>query len=144
MAPILKVGEKVLPGQGEYEISGVEIEGLAEGVFFIKTEELNLLYLDRFKRSLSDAELDTVNTADILFLPVGGDQTDVEGLTVLTPEQAVKVINQVDPRIVIPMYYSSLESFRATEGRPLELLKELKVTKVSLPTEERQVIALEV
>lgn len=139
----VKVGEKILPGRGEYEISGVEIEGLADGVFLLRTEEVYLLYLDRFQRVLTDAELDAVNMADILFLPVGGDQTDVEGLAVLTPEQAVRVINQVDPRIVIPMYFSSIEPFRAAEGKPLEVIKELKVTKASLPLEERQTVVLE-
>ncbi len=142
LGPQVKVGEKLLPGAGEYEISGVEVEGLADGIFLIKTEDVYLLYLDRLNRDLTDAELDAVNLTDILLIPVGGDKTDVPELTVLSPEQAVKVVNQVDPRVVIPMYFASVEPYRAAEGKPLEMLKELKITKASLPAEDRQTVVL--
>lgn len=142
LGPEVRVGEKTLPGPGEYDISGVEIEGLEDSIFLIRTEDVFLLYLDRLNRSLTDKELDAVNKADILFIPVGGTETDQQDLTVLAPEQAVKVINQIDPRIVIPMYFSSIEPFRKAEGRPLEMLKELKVTKLLLPSEDRQVVVL--
>lgn len=142
LGPEVKIGERVLPGRGEYEVSGVEAEGLADGIFLLRTEEVYLLYLGQINRPLTDDELVEVNMADILFVPVGGNQTDVDDLTVLTPEQAVKVINQVDPRITIPMYYTSIEPFRAAEGKPLEMEKELKVTRSTLPTEERQTYVL--
>lgn len=142
LGPEIKVAGRALPGAGEYEISNVEIEGLEGGVFLFRTEDVFLLYLDRLDRTLTNDELDAVNMADVLFLPVGGNSTDVPDLTVLSPEQAVKVINQVDPRIVIPMYFSSIEPFRAAEGKPMEMLKDFKVTKSSLPVEERQVVVL--
>lgn len=138
----VSIGEKILPGRGEYEITGIEVEGLADNIFLIRAEDIYLLYLDALNRQLTDAELEAVNIADILFVPVGGDKTDTPDLTVLTPDQAVKVINQIDPRIVIPMYFASIEPFRAVEGKPLELLKEFKVNKANLPTEDRQVIVL--
>ncbi len=138
----VKIGDKELPGQGEYEIGGVEAEGFADGIFLVRTEEVFLLYLDQLDRLLTNDELEAVNMADVLFVPVGGNQTDKEGLTVLGPEAAVKVINQVDPRIVIPMYFASIEPFRTAEGKPLEVLKELKLTKATLPIEEHQVIVL--
>jgi L-ascorbate metabolism protein UlaG (beta-lactamase superfamily) len=142
LGPEIKVAGRVLPGAGEYEISNVEIEGLDGGIFLFRTEEVFLLYLDRLDRTLTNDELDAVNMADVLFLPVGGNATDVPDLTVLAPEQAVKVINQVDPRIVIPMYFASIEPFRAAEGKPMEMLKDFKVTKSSLPVDERQVVVL--
>lgn len=142
LGPVVKIGEKVLPGPGEYEISGVEAEGLADGIFLLRTEDIYMLYLGKLDRILTEDELQEVNMADILFVPVGGNQTDVPDLTVLPPEKAVSVINQVDPRITIPMYFSSIEPFRAAEGRPLEMEKELKVTKASLPVEERQTVVL--
>lgn len=142
LGPTVKVAGHELPGAGEYEISGVEIEGLDDGIFLVRTEDVFLLYLDRLNRAMTSAEQEAVNMADILFVPVGGNATDVDDLVVLTPEQSVKVINEIDPRIVIPMYYSSVEPFRAAEGKPLEMLKELKVTKTTLPVEERQVVVL--
>lgn len=142
LGPEVKVANHTLPGAGEYEISNVVIEGLDDGIFLLRTEDIFILYLDRINRALSDKELDEVNVADVLIVPVGGNQTDVPDLTVLSPEMAVKVINQVDPRIVIPSYYSSLEPFRAAEGKPLEMMKEYKVTKSSLPVEDRQVVVL--
>lgn len=142
LGPEVKVGERVLPGRGEYEVSGVEAEGLVDGIFLIRTEEVYLLYLGQLNRALTDDELEAVNMADVLFVPVGGNQTDVDDLTVLSPDQAVKVINQVDPRITIPMYFTSIEPFRAAEGKPLEMQSELKLTKPSLPVEERQTVVL--
>jgi L-ascorbate metabolism protein UlaG (beta-lactamase superfamily) len=136
------VDQRTLTNPGEYEISGVEIEGFADGLFLFRTEDIFLLYLGKLNRALTDNELEAVNIADIVFMPVGGDKTDVDGLTVLGPDQAVKLINQLDPRIVIPMYYESMEPFRAAEGKPLEMLKELKITKSNLPADERQVVVL--
>lgn len=138
----VSIGEKTLPGPGEYEIAGVEIEGLADGIFLIRTEDIFLLSLNRLNRTLTDKELEATELADILFVPVGGKETDEPNLLVLDPDQAVKVINQIDPRIVIPMYFASIEPFRKAEGKPLEVMKEFKVTKASLPTEDRQVIVL--
>lgn len=142
LGPVVKVGEKSLPGRGEYEVSGVEVEGLADDIFLLRTEDVYLLYLGRLNRMLTDDELEAVNMADILFVPVGGEQTDTTDLTVLSPEQAVAVINQVDPRITIPMHFTSIEPFRAAEGKPLEMQKELKVTKSTLPLEDRLTVVL--
>lgn len=143
IGPEIKIGERTISGPGEYEIAGVQVEGLPNGIFLLRVEDTFLLYLDRLSRPLTDDELDQVNLADILFVPVGGAQSGVDDVTVLTPEQAVAVINQVDPRIVIPTYYASLEPFRQAEGKPLEMMQEFKVTKATLPIEERQVIVLE-
>lgn len=142
LGPEVKVANHTLPGAGEYEISNVVIEGFEDGIFLLRTEDIFILYLDRLNRTLSDKELDDVSVADILIIPVGGNSTDVDDLTVLSPEVSVKVINQVDPRIVIPSYFSSIEPFRAAEGKPLEMMKEFKVTKSTLPVEERQVVVL--
>ncbi len=138
----IQIGSKALPGPGEYEVSGIEAEGLPDGIFLFRIEDIYVLYLGQLSRSLTDTELEAVNLTDILLVPVGGKQADLDDLTVLSPEQAVAVINQVDPRIVIPMYYQSIEPFRAAEGKPLEMLQELKVTKATLPIEERQIVVL--
>ena len=143
LGPELIVGEHVIPGPGEYDINGVEIEGIEGGIYLVRTEDVFLLYLDRLSRTLTDKELEAVELADILFVPVGGNETDVPDLVVLGPEAALKAVNQIDPRIVIPMYYTSLEPFRKVEGRPLEMVKELKITRATLPQEERLVYVLE-
>ncbi len=143
LGPEFTIGERTLPGAGEYDINGVEIEGLEGGIFLVRTEDVFLLYLDRLDRSLTDNELEAVELADVLFVPVGGKDTDVPDQTVLNPEAAVKAINLIDPRIVIPMYYTSLEPFRKAEGKPLEMVKELKITKATLPQEDRLVYVLE-
>lgn len=136
------IDQRELTNPGEYEISGVEVEGFEDKLFLFRTEDVFLLYLGKLNRQLTDKELEAVNIADIVFMPVGGTQTDVPDLTVLAPDQAVKVINQLDPRIVIPMYYESMEPFRAAEGKALEMMKELKITKANLPADERQVVVL--
>lgn len=98
---------------------------------------------------LSDKQVSTIGPVDVLLLPVGGTYT-------LGPGDAVKVIEQLSPSIVVPMHYrvtSSTESFKdlATVDEFLEKAdyggvrreEKLSLSKTSLP-EETEIVVLEV
>lgn len=148
----------VISGPGEYEISGITIWGLAsfhdksEGaergtntIYKIRAEEMNLCHLGDLGHILSDNQLESIGEVDILFVPVGGVYT-IDG------KEAVEVIGQIEPKIVIPMHYQipglasnlgSLDSFARQEGVvDLEAKDFLKISKNDLPSEERETVIL--
>jgi L-ascorbate metabolism protein UlaG (beta-lactamase superfamily) len=97
---------------GEYEIKGIFIKGIKgfhdkkEGkergavvMFKIEAEGISLVHLgDLGQNELSDSQIEELGQVDILLVPVGGKYT-------IGPEEAQKVINQIEPRLVIPMHY---------------------------------------
>ncbi len=94
------------------------------------------MHLGDLNHLLSAAEVDELDGVDILMVPVGGDTT-------LDASQAVQVINDIEPTIVIPMHYDSLDVFLKEIGKEgTTPLPKLTVTKDKLPA-EMQVVVLE-
>lgn len=102
----------IIDGPGEYEKKGIEIRGVLafhdvkEGkekgvvtIFVIESEDMRICHLgDLGQKELSDEQLEKLGEVDILMVPVGGGST-------LSGEQASKIINQIEPRMVVPMHY---------------------------------------
>ncbi len=152
----------VVHGPGEYEIKGVGVVGIStfhdaengqtrgkNAVYRYDFEGLSIVHLGDLGHLLSSSQVDDLDTVNILFVPVGGVST-------INAEQAVQVINDIEPDIVIPMHYGRPELDQATYGAmtPVsEFLKaigkvdvvpqaKLSITKDKLPA-EMQVIVLE-
>jgi len=151
----------IVNAPGEYEIADVSIfgfktfhdktKGEKQGkntIYTIRTEEISLCHLGDLSHKLSDNQLEEVNGTDILFIPVGGIST-------IGPKEAVEVVNQVEPKIIIPMHYCTpdhdkikfkemavLNDFLEEIGA-LQAKKENKllISKLSLP-QETEVICL--
>ena len=89
-------------GAGEYEIKGVEISGFAAGtgtIYVVKTEDLKLGFLGQLASvTLTENTMEMASGCDILFMPVGGEPY-------LEPEDAVKLIKKLEPKMVVPAYY---------------------------------------
>ena len=49
---------------------------------------------------LDEAQLEGIGVVDILIVPVGGNNYTLDA------HAAVKIVNQIDPRIVIPVHYA--------------------------------------
>lgn len=142
----------VVRGPGEYEKSGVYIEGIksfhdnVDGkqrglntIYIIRLDDLRICHLgDLGQHELTDEQVEAVDEVDVLMVPVGGVYT-IDG------SQAVKIINQIEPKIIIPMHYKVVGLTIDLEG-PQKFLKEigikpeevetLKIAKKNLPTEE--------
>ena len=130
----VKVGDFSLNGPGEYEISGIEITGVGQ-IYLFSAEDMRIAYLDKLGRALNDQEQELIGDVDILFIPIGGGE-------VLDCKAAIQVINQIDPRIVIPMYYDEVDTFSKEEGIVPEFVDSLKISRSTLPETERKVIVL--
>ncbi len=138
---------------GEYDIKKVAITGIPlkqeEGfvtVFLIEAEDIRMLNLTHIKDfSMKEEELEELGEIDILLLPVGGN-------TVLSASSASKVVNEIEPKIVIPSHYKnkdlildldSLDKFIKEMGGKKEELDKLTVKKKDLEAEGTKVVVLE-
>ncbi len=146
---------RVVRGPGEYEISDVLITGVASyrdnhrgqehgrnTIYIIHMDDMVICHLGDLGHLLQEGQLEEVADADVLLLPIDGQST-------INVEQAVEVISQVEPRIVIPMHYQpasgdapgALELFCREMGiEGVNPLSRLVVTRNSLPTETQVVI----
>ncbi|MCL4507299.1 MAG: MBL fold metallo-hydrolase [Chloroflexi bacterium] len=151
---------RIVRGPGEYEMGGVFITGVsmksetkkgAAGergtVYTFNFDGLTVVHLGGLSFVPSQAQVEALETVDVLLVPVGGGDG-------LNAAQASEIISLIEPSIVVPMNYR----VGAEGGRKLDsatkFLKEmglseaktqdaLKVTKSTLP-EDTQVILLEV
>lgn len=109
-------------------------------------DDLTVCHLSDIDRPLDERELDALGRIDILLLPVGGGST-LDGVL------ATEVLNQIEPRIVIPMQYA-LSGLKTTSAGVEGFLKEygiknpekmdkLKIQKRDLPSEETRVTLLD-
>lgn len=147
----------VIDGPGEYEVGGVMIAGVrtfhdkhkgaehgSNTVYVIHMDDVVFCHLGDLGHELTTHQLDEIGNVDVLFVPVGGDET-------IGPAEAVSVISQIEPRIVIPMHYALNEQRSFTSDlAPLEKfthevgLKEivpeekLTVTTANLPSEDEE------
>lgn len=93
----------VADSPGEYDVKGLFIRGVAANgatIYSIRMEDMRLGFLGCLKeKELSDGQAEELGEIDILCVPVGGE-------TVCDAEEAVKIVNQLEPRFVIPMHYA--------------------------------------
>ena len=137
---------------GEYEVQGIFVTGIKaskkdgtdHSIFRIRLEDISIGFLGAIDRKLNDKELELLGDIDILIVPVGGG-------TVLDKDTAAEVVNQVEPRMVIPSYFDvsglknkldDVESFCKEVSCPREDINKLKITKSTLPQEDLEVRVL--
>ena len=119
----------VVSKPGEYEVKGVfvysihvplEEKGLADHrIFRFEVEGVHLAHLGALNRALTNNELEELGTIDVLMIPVGGGR-------VLSPKLASQVIEQIEPRIVMPMVHA-VEGLKETLNSVDDFCKALGV-----------------
>lgn len=143
---------------GEFEAKEVFVYGIAapakkEGkgtaddnlIFRVEAEDMRVAHLGALNRVLTNEELEQLKDIDILIVPVGGGR-------VLSSKLAVELVNQIEPRVVIPMTYMTdglkealepVDAFFKTLGvaKPDEVSK-FKIVKKDLPQEDMKVVWL--
>ncbi|MDP2676691.1 MAG: MBL fold metallo-hydrolase [bacterium] len=150
----------VIDGPGEYEYKDVSVIGIpsfhdnAEGkkegkntLYRVRFEDVTLLHLGDFgEKNIRNEIKEKLGEIDVLFIPIGGE-------TVLDAEQAAKIANDIEPRIIIPMHYDAdnpkkkkdaLKAFFDEMGIN-EATPDTKFTfkKKDLPLDETKIIVLE-
>lgn len=130
----------IIDGPGEYEVGGVFILGISIGkntLYVVTMDDLRLIFLSDLKEKLSDKQIEDIDGTDILFLPAGD------------AKQALEIINQVEPQIIIPMAYklpelkldlTPLDSFLKEIGQEATTTDKLIISKDKLPLEKEVVV----
>ncbi len=138
----------VIDSPGEYEVKDVFVYGQqinGSYIYLVTFEDIKVAFMGEFGHTpLTDDDLRLIEDADILILPVGGDD-------LTTPKEAVKIINQVEPRIVIPSAHKAgmgkasavpVNDFIKEFGIKAEEIDKLKVSKKDLQQEDVKLIVL--
>jgi L-ascorbate metabolism protein UlaG (beta-lactamase superfamily) len=122
-------------GAGEYEIKGVGVVGIdrASGgntIYRIEIDGVSIVHLGDLNHSLSAGEVDELDGVDILMF------RSVAVARRFDASQAVQVINDIEPTIVIPMQYASLDEFLKEIGKEgTAPVAKFTITKDKLPAE---------
>jgi hypothetical protein len=143
----------VIAGPGEYELKDVFVSGIkinSEGTsiktaYLIKLEEISIGYLGEItKKEITPEITGFFEGVDILLIPIGGNgMLDADGAT--------ELVNQIEPKIVIPMYYKisglkrkadTLEQFLKEMGVNVKPEEKLLIKKKDLGFEDTKIIPL--
>jgi len=136
---------------GSFKVEGFsvyhdEVKGMRRGrniIYAWEMDDLRLCHLGDLGHILEQATVEAIGRVDLLMIPVGGVYTiDAEG--------ARRVVEQLNPRLIIPMHYktpvlsfdlASVEDFTHYFGRVCRE-KTLRVRPGGLP-EEQEVVVLD-
>lgn len=146
---------------GEYDVKGVTITGIPlkqddspkEGgvpryvtAHLIESEDIRILNLTHIREfNMKQDDLEGLGEIDILILPVGGN-------SVMTAKDASKVVNEIEPKIVIPSHYTTtglslpyekVNDFIKEMGGKSQTMEKLIIKKKDLTPDTIQIITLE-
>jgi len=148
----------IIDGPGEYDVKKIFIRGIysfhddkkgeergVNTISVIEAEDMKVCHLgDLGQGELSDNQLEKIGEVDVLMIPIGGFYT-------INGSEAVKIINQIEPKVIIPMHYkipslnvklNSVEKFLEEIGGEKETTEELSIQKKDLIEEEMKVIVM--
>ena len=142
-------GPQVFQSPGEYEYSGIAVRGvmtpLSQGydlttrntAFCIQLDGLTVCHLGDINEPLTSNVIDQLLPLDILLVPVGGTCT-------LDVERIYQTVQDLDPKVIIPMHYQTedvnvqlgtLDAFlRLTGTADVEPLNRITLTPSNLPS----------
>lgn len=116
----------VIADPGEYEVSNVSIQGIParahvdeEGthnatMYKLIVDDVRVAVVGHIYPELSNDQLEAFGTIDVLIIPVGGN-----GYT-LDPIGALKLIKEIEPKLVIPTHYNEKDLNFPVPQQPLE------------------------
>ncbi|OGF62128.1 hypothetical protein A2662_01425 [Candidatus Giovannonibacteria bacterium RIFCSPHIGHO2_01_FULL_45_33] len=149
-----------ITGPGEYEFRGITVRGIASfhdakggkakgknTIYVIEMEGMRLVHMgDYGEKELRSEVQEALGTPDILFIPVGGEAGGT-----IDAEDAAKLLNQVEPRVVIPMHYKisglkdkldGVDVFMKEMGEKAESEEKFTIKKKDLPSAEQSKIVI--
>ena len=143
---------------GDFTTNGFEIKGIASYhddesgkkrgnniIYCISAEGMRLCHLGDLGHILTPEQLQEIGTVDILMIPVGGYYT-------IDANEAVQIVNQIKPRLVLPMHYkpknssipfpiAGVDKFNELLGwNIVEEMNELKIDHQNLISKSNEII----
>jgi L-ascorbate metabolism protein UlaG (beta-lactamase superfamily) len=142
----------VLKSAGEYEVAGIFIKGFATEVELLdgkkkKTYQntsysfafdgIRVTFLGALHHMLEPQHKEIIDETDVLFVPVGGDDTT------LNPYDAHKLSVALEPKLIIPMDYNeqTLPIFMKEAGSErVEPVEKLTIKKKDIETKLGEIV----
>lgn len=137
-SPEQEVQDGVVSWPGEYDIGGIAVRGIGhdEGdrvSFVADNDKVRIAFVSSPLHDWSDHDLELLGNVDVLCIPADDSKL------------AQKMIDEVDPRILVPLPTKDEETFKevlkAAGAQDKEAEKEYKL-KGNLPAEGREVVIL--
>jgi len=155
---VIQGDPKVFDWPGEYEVGGVHMQGIASfhnvkedkeqmenTIFTFEINGVHFCHLGQLGTKLIPEQLEQIGDVDVLFIPVGGKMT-------IDAKKAKEVIEQVEPRVIIPMAYcaeedncglGSIAPFLLEMGaQTIEPIDEFDLKRSELPEDASKVVIL--
>ena len=149
---------KVFNWPGEYEVGGVHIQGIPSfhntrddkeqkenTIFTFSLNGVHLCHLGGVGTRLTPEQLEEIGDVDVLFVPVAGKET-------IDAKKAKEVIEQIEPRVIIPMSYCEEDDkcglgplapfLNEMSAQALAPLDELEVKRSELPEDTSKIVVL--
>lgn len=143
---------------GEYEAAGVVIHGVAarghmeeEGkmncvIYTIAADDIRVAVLGHIYPELSEDQLEQIGHVDVAIVPVGNGGYTMDGIG------ALKVIKQIEPKVVIPTHYADkavkyevpqtelAEALKSLAMEPSETLDKYKPKTIDMTDTTRLIV----
>lgn len=154
----LRGSPQVISGSGSKTVKGISLKGIAtyhdpskgkergvNTIFNLLVDGIQVCHLGDLGHVLSDKEVKEVGPVDILLIPVGGYFT-------IDDKEATRVVEQISPKVVIPMHFKTekcgfpiapVEDFLKGKSAVKRVAQsEIAYNKASLP-EKMEIVVLE-
>lgn len=140
----------VLATPGECDIKGVLITSVGgseagQSMVRLDAEGVSLAHLGLVNKPLNQKQREVLSDVDVLFVPVGGVNS-------YDSEEAVKAVNDLEARVIIPIAHQSDNDPKAAPvaqfckamgvSAPASAENKVIIKKKDLPTEDTSVIVL--
>ncbi len=149
---------QVVSGSGSKIVKGISIKGIStyhdpskgkergtNTIFNLQVDGIQVCHLGDLGHVLSDKEVNEIGPVDILLIPVGGYFT-------IDAKEATRVVEQIHPKVVIPMHFKTekcgfpiapVEDFLKGKSAVKRVGRsEIDYSKASLP-EKMEIVVLE-
>ncbi len=148
----------LIDGPGEYDVKGIYVQGVVSTskdgkktqntIYAIEAEDIQVCALGNFSQTeLTQEQIVKIGSVDILMCPVGDGEA-------VGAKEAMKVMTQIEPSIVIPTNYEvpklkiklePLQDFLKAVGVGLvEPLPKLVIKKKDIQPQEAKIVVLAV
>ncbi len=109
---VAKSAHFIIDGPGEFEVSDVSITGVATRahidedkttaatMYRIIMEDVRIAVIGHVHPDITEEQLETLGTIDILVVPIGGNGYTLDGIG------AQKIIKKIEPKVIIPTHYA--------------------------------------
>lgn len=130
---------------GEYDAFGINVKGIqlkkesAESfikiIYLVDWEDIRLCFLGHISDAIESAETEELEDIDVLFIPAGGEPF-------ISQDKAVKLINQLEPKVVVPSFYKDIKQFMKEFGKKSEAQDKFTFKKKDLPEKGTELVLL--